>query len=43
MEKLLAEQAKLQDAIDAENGWELDRTLEVAMDALRLPPRRGAP
>ena len=38
MEKLLAEQAKLQDAIDAHNGWELDRTLEVAMDALRLPP-----
>jgi sulfate-transporting ATPase len=38
MEKLLAEQAKLQDAIDASNGWELDRTLEVAMDALRLPP-----
>src|SRR6266852_3299710 len=30
MEKLLAEQAKLQDAIDAANGWELDRTLEVA-------------
>jgi sulfate-transporting ATPase len=38
MEKLLAEQAKLQDAIDANNAWELDRTLEVAMDALRLPP-----
>jgi len=38
MEKLLAEQGKLQDAIDAANGWELDRTLEVAMDALRLPP-----
>src|SRR6201987_6091746 len=38
MEKLLAEQARLQDAIDAQNGWELDRTLEVAMDALRLPP-----
>src|SRR5262249_13003000 len=38
MEKLLTEQAKLQDAIDAQNGWELDRTLEVAMDALRLPP-----
>jgi len=38
MEKLLAEQARLQDAIDAANGWELDRTLEVAMDALRLPP-----
>ncbi|HZH02200.1 MAG TPA: ATP-binding cassette domain-containing protein, partial [Myxococcaceae bacterium] len=38
MEKLLAEQAKLQDTIDASNGWEIDRTLEVAMDALRLPP-----
>jgi len=38
MEKLLAEQAKLQDAIDAVNGWELDRALEIAMDALRLPP-----
>src|SRR4051812_17558863 len=38
MEKLLAEQAKLQDQIDASNAWELDRTLEVAMDALRLPP-----
>ena len=38
MEKLLAEQGKLQDAIDAVNGWELDRTLEIAMDALRLPP-----
>jgi len=38
MDKLLAEQARLQDAIDAVNGWELDRTLEVAMDALRLPP-----
>jgi energy-dependent translational throttle protein EttA len=42
MEKLLAEQAKLQDAIDAGNGWELDRTLEVAMDALRLPPGDAA-
>jgi energy-dependent translational throttle protein EttA len=38
MEKLLAEQAKLQDYIDAHDGWEIDRTLEVAMDALRLPP-----
>ena len=37
MEKLLAEQARVQDAIDACNGWEIDRTLEVAMDALRLP------
>ena len=38
MEKLLAEQARLQDAIDASNAWELDRTLEIAMDALRCPP-----
>ncbi len=38
MDKLLAEQAKLQDAIDAAGGWELDRALEIAMDALRLPP-----
>jgi ATP-binding cassette ChvD family protein len=38
MNALLEEQAKLQDAIDAVNAWELDRTLEVAMDALRLPP-----
>jgi energy-dependent translational throttle protein EttA len=38
MEKLLEEQSKLQDAIDASGGWDLDRTLEIAMDALRLPP-----
>ena len=38
MDKLLDEQAKLQDAIEAANGWDLDRTLEIAMDALRLPP-----
>jgi sulfate-transporting ATPase len=38
MDKLLEEQAKLQDAIDAAKGWELERTLEIAMDALRLPP-----
>jgi energy-dependent translational throttle protein EttA len=38
MEKLLSEQARVQDAIDACNGWEIDRTLEIAMDALRLPP-----
>ena len=38
MDKLLEEQAKLQDAIEAANGWDLDRTLEIAMDALRLPP-----
>mgnify|MGYP001616349541 CR=1 FL=1 len=38
MQKLLDEQAKLQDRIDAQNLWELDRTLEIAMDALRCPP-----
>jgi ATP-binding cassette ChvD family protein len=38
MDKLLEEQAKLQDAIDAKGGWELERKLEVAADALRLPP-----
>ncbi|HZP66392.1 MAG TPA: energy-dependent translational throttle protein EttA [Rudaea sp.] len=38
MDKLMAEQARLQDAIDAGNLWELDRTVEIAMDALRLPP-----
>ncbi len=38
MEKLLSEQAKVQDAIDAANAWELDRTIERAMDALRCPP-----
>jgi sulfate-transporting ATPase len=38
MDKLLEEQAKLQDAIEAAKGWELDRTLEIAMDALRLAP-----
>src|SRR6056297_1819444 len=37
MTELLAEQAELQDKIDAVGGWELDRTLEVAADALRLP------
>jgi len=38
MEKLLAEQGRVQDAIDAAGAWELDRHLEIAMDALRLPP-----
>ena len=37
MEKLLEEQAQVQDAIEAANGWELDRTVEIAMDALRVP------
>ena len=38
MNDLLAEQASLQDRIDASNAWDLDRKLEIAMDALRLPP-----
>jgi ATP-binding cassette ChvD family protein len=38
MEKLLAEQGRLQDTIEAVGGWELDRTVEMAMDALRVPP-----
>jgi len=38
MEKLLEEQSKVQDAIEAAGAWELDRSLEIAMDALRLPP-----
>src|SRR5690606_5410076 len=38
MTALLDEQGKLQDAIEAAGGWELDRMLEVAADALRLPP-----
>ncbi|MGH0036692.1 MAG: energy-dependent translational throttle protein EttA [Myxococcota bacterium] len=38
MNALLEEQGKLQDRIDACDAWELDRTLEVAMDALRCPP-----
>ena len=38
MDRLLEEQGKVQDAIEAANGWELDRNLEIAMDAMRLPP-----
>ncbi len=38
MNKLLEEQGRLQDAIDAADGWELERKLEIAADALRLPP-----
>ncbi len=37
-ERLLAEYQRVQDAIEASNAWELDRQLEIAMDALRLPP-----
>jgi ATP-binding cassette ChvD family protein len=38
MEKLLAEQARVQDQIDLSNAWELDRQVEIAMDAMQLPP-----
>ena len=38
MTKLLDQQAKVQEKIDAVNAWELDRKIEIAMDALRLPP-----
>jgi len=38
VEGLLTEQAELQDRIDAANAWELERTVEIAMDALRVPP-----
>jgi sulfate-transporting ATPase len=38
MDALLAEQAELQEKIDACNGWDLERTLDIAMDALRCPP-----
>lgn len=38
MNKLLDEQSKLQNEIDATGGWELERKLEIAADALRLPP-----
>jgi ATP-binding cassette ChvD family protein len=38
MDALLAEQAELQEKIDACNGWEIERTLDIAMDALRCPP-----
>ena len=38
MNALIAEQAELQEKIDAVNGWEITRTVEIAMDALRCPP-----
>ncbi|HEY4100709.1 MAG TPA: energy-dependent translational throttle protein EttA [Gemmatimonadales bacterium] len=38
MQTLLDKQASLQDRIDAANAWELDHTIDIAMDALRLPP-----
>ncbi|MDH3660730.1 MAG: energy-dependent translational throttle protein EttA [Alphaproteobacteria bacterium] len=38
MEAVMAEQAELQEKIDAVDGWEIQRTLDIAMDALRCPP-----
>ncbi len=38
MDALMAEQAELQEKLDAVNGWEIDRTVEMAMDSLRCPP-----
>ncbi len=38
MNALLAEQAELQEKIDAANGWEIDRQIDIALDALRCPP-----
>ena len=38
MDAVMAEQSKVQDQIEACNGWDIDRTLEIAMDALRCPP-----
>ena len=42
MEKLLAEQATVQDEIEAKNAWDLDRQVEIAMDAMNLPPGEWA-
>ncbi len=42
MEALLAEQAVLQEVIDAADGWDLDRQIEIALDALRCPPPDAA-
>jgi ATP-binding cassette ChvD family protein len=42
MNALLAEQAELQEKIDAEDGWELDRRIDIALDALRCPPADSA-
>jgi len=39
MNALIAEQAELQEKIDVMDGWDLDRTVDIAMDALRCPPR----
>jgi ATP-binding cassette ChvD family protein len=42
MDALIAEQGELQEKIDQANAWELDRTIEIAMDALRCPPGDAA-
>ena len=42
MSALLEDQARVQDAIDAAGAWDLDRKIEIAMDALRLPPGDAA-
>src|SRR5438445_10440840 len=41
MEKLLDKQSRLQEQIEAVNGWELEHQLEIAMDALRCPDRKS--
>ena len=38
MDKVLAEHGRVQDEIEATGGWELERTLDIALDALRCPP-----
>jgi ATP-binding cassette ChvD family protein len=43
MEKVQAEFDRVQDAINAVNGWDVDRQLEIAMDAMRLPPGDAEP
>ncbi|MBI3408615.1 MAG: energy-dependent translational throttle protein EttA [Planctomycetes bacterium] len=43
MEKLLEELGRVQESIDAANAWELDRQVEIAMDAMRLPPGEAKP
>jgi sulfate-transporting ATPase len=42
MNKLLAEQGDLQELIDSKDGWELDRKVDIALDALRCPPAESA-
>jgi ATP-binding cassette ChvD family protein len=43
LDKLMEEMSKVQDAIEAANAWELDRQLEIAADAMRLPPWEAMP